>query len=106
MIEKRKMVKRLENRWKKVIRKTALFSFLWTLSFPQPVLAAEGTLIKTQTYVSESAKEERNDFAEEIIEKGHKYRLIHTEYQVIGKEYLDKKEKVIDSEKELKKTVE
>ena len=60
-----------------------------------------GTLIKTQTYVSESAKEERNDFAEEIIEKGHKYRLIHTEYQVIGKEYLDKKRK---SDRQRKRT--
>lgn len=100
------MGKRVKSRRKNVIRKTVLFSFLWTLVFPQPAMAAEGTLVKTQTYVSESAKEEKDRFAKEIMEDGQKYRLIRTECRVLGKEFLDKKEKTVDSETTPKKTVE
>ena len=100
------MVKRVESRRKTdVIRKAAFFSFLWTLAFPQPAMAAEGTLVKTQTYVSESAKEE-DRFAKEIMEDGQKYRLVKTECQVVGKEFLDKKEKTVDSETKPRKTIE
>lgn len=99
-IEGRKVVgKRVKN--KKAV--SCIFSFLLIASvlLPVPVRAADNTIEKEKTFTASSDSESEFaksvSFAKTINENGETYQLGDVTYKVTTREYLDKKEKTVES---------
>lgn len=80
-----------------------IFSFLLVGFLLKPIAAyaADSGITKEQTFTTSADSEKEFaghvDFAEAIIENGKTYELSGIDYKVLSKEYLDKKEKSVDS---------
>lgn len=80
----------------------AAFSFLLMCTLLPLDASAANTVTKEMNVKvseeSEEAYQQAADFAQEIKENGTSYQLQDVQYQVLGKTYLNKKEKVVKSE--------
>lgn len=87
----------------KHLQKGLIFSFLLTfmLSSPLQVIAAEEAITKELTITAQSEqdykKQAEEAFALEITENGQKYKRTEIRYEITEIEYLDKKEKVVET---------
>lgn len=87
----------------KHLQKGLIFSFLMTfmLSSPLQVIAAEEAITKELTITAKNAqdykKQAEEAFALEIKENGQKYERTEIRYEITEIEYLDKKEKVVET---------
>lgn len=87
----------------KHLQKGLIFSFLLTfmLSSPLQVLAAEEAITKELTITAKNEqdykKQAEEAFAMEIEEGGQKYERTEIRYEITETEYLDKKEKVVET---------
>lgn len=89
--------------WKNRRVKQIFFSFLWILIFSLPInVSAKEQVIKEQNFISntdsEAEFEKRTNFEKEIQENGKSYELTGISYEILKTDYLDKKEKIIQSD--------